>query len=221
MKPQLASFVIAAIFVTAGCDKSKTKTSDSETTVGQSTLPKLTASDGVAVREAATDHSLPPYIRQSAVVFERIMDGKEGDPKKIGGAIRELSATRNESTYSVWVAMLHASEARLPDVLPSKAEFAKLEKQKFEGSLKGIETNPLRFLDVLRVCIIGLTEFDMSKGDQEVAAFMKRFEVKYRTSDLGKHYVDSYRMEIDQTLERRKGGGVPWKMGRKVPNSEY
>jgi len=221
MKQLSEILLVPAIFIIICCGKHEPKIKDAGNTQFRDTAGGLPVSGGAIVRAAAMDHSLPPNIRQSAVVFQRTLDGVEADKRELARAVKELSTTRNERTCQIWISMMRASEAGLPRTLPLKDEFAKLEKRSQEGTSEGIESNPLRFIDILRACVTKLTEFDMPEADREVEAFMKRFEVKYGTMEMGKFFLSYYRTEIGQSLEVRKGGGASWKRERGIDkNSE-
>ena len=221
MKSPAKVLLVPAFFIIICCGKHKPEIKDAGNTQSRDTAEDSPSSGGAIVRAAARDHSLPPNIRQSAVVFQRTLDGLEADKKEFARAVRELSTTRNERTCQIWVSMMRASEAGLPGALPQKDEFANLEKRSREGTLEGVESNPLRFIDILRACVTKLTEFDMPEADQEVEAFMKRFEAKYGTTEMGKFFLNYYRTEIGQSLEVRKKGGASWKRQRRVDrNSE-
>ena len=175
--------------------------------------PQLNSSvpDGDLIRAAAKDHTLAPSIRHSAVVFARVLDGVEADSKAFDQAVRELAMTRNERTCQIWISLMHAGEAGLPQVLPPLEEMGRLEQEARKGAVKGIESNPLRFLDVLRCCVTYLTEFDMPAADSEVTGFLNRFELKYGNSDTGKHMLSYYRIEIKNAMGGRETGGALWK----------
>ena len=213
--------VIPVIFVIACCGKHRQEPKDSGNMTFHGTAEDLPASSGSTVRAAAKDHSLPPYIRQSAVVFERVLDGMETNEKEVRRAISELSTTRNERTCQIWISMMKACEATSPSILPQMGELAKLEEQRREGTVKGMGSNSLRYLSVLQFCVKILTEFDFPEADREVEAFMKRFELKYGTTETGKHFLDIYRMEIAHSVADRESGAVLWKSGRESPSHEF
>lgn len=166
------------------------------------------------IKEATKDHSLPPYIRESAAIFGQVLRGGAVDEKSYAKAFREMATTRNEKTCRIWISMLLASEAGLPDVL-NFSEVERVEKQAIQRNFDGLESNPLRFLRVLNSCTRKLTEFDMPEADREIDSFLERFEKKHGNSEVGKILLDSYKLEIKQAKEARQAGTVSWKIGRK------
>jgi hypothetical protein len=212
---QLKNLVpIAVIIALAGCNKKSLTSPPPEGAETFSGASKTTTLGGAYLKEAAKDHSSPPYIRLSAEVFSKVQDGVESDKNAFRQAINELAATRNAKTCQIWIAMMHASEAGLPEVLPSLEELGKMEKQARGGTLKGVESNPLRFIDVLTPCVKYLTEFDMPEADRAVAEFVHRFEIKYGKTDAGKHCLSAYQREISDAREIRSTGVSRWKLGR-------
>lgn len=217
MKHSAKFLYILTLFALVGCQKQQEASNPPEDSQArpQSNSP---VPDGGLVRSSAKDHTLPPSIRHSAVIFSRVLDGVEADSKAFDQAIRELAKTRNERTCQIWISLMHSSEAGLPEVLPSLEIMGRLEREARKGAVKGIESNPLRFLDVLRCCITYLTEFEMPVADREVAGFLNRFESKYGESDTGRHLLNFYRMEINNAMVGRKTGAAIWKQGHKDPN---
>jgi hypothetical protein len=217
MKHSVKLLCFLTLLALYGCQKQQEASNQPEVSQAwpqsNSSLP-----DGGLVRLAAKDHTLPPSVRHSAVVFARVLDGVETDSKAFDQAIRELAKTRNERTCQILISLMHSSEAGLPEVLPSLEKMGRLEQEARKGTVKGIGSNPLRFLDVLRCCVTYLTEFEMPVADSEVTGFLNRFESKYGESDTGKHLLNHYRMEINNTMGGRKTGGALWKQGRKDPN---
>lgn len=217
MKPVIKIIFFLTLFAMSGCKKNHSSSPSPDEVIAAKRKTNSSPRDGTFVRDATKDHTLPPYIRDSAEIFTRVLDGVESDNKAFDQAVNEMAATRNERTCRIWVSMLHASETGLPEVLPSLEVLGKMEKQAREGTLKGIESNPLRFLDVLGPCLIFLTQFDMLEADREVTNFVSRFEAKYGNSEAGKHFLNQYQVEIKQAKEARMTGAVLWKEGRKNP----
>jgi hypothetical protein len=176
--------------------------------------PKLKSGD--EVREAAKDHTLPPYIRESAATFETMLAGGHFDEKAWDQALKEMAATRNEKNYRIWISMLLASEAGLPAELPSVQTLVELEKKAKVDGVKSIESNSLRFLSVLNFCVTYLTQFDMPLADIEVKNFLVRFEGRYGNSEAGKSLLSYYKSEIKNAEGARLTGAVSWKQGRET-----
>lgn len=218
MKQTAKLLYITTLLSLTGCQKKHEVFNPPEDPRARPQL-NLSITDGDLVRSSAVDHTLPPSIRHSAVVLVRVLDGVEVDRKAFDQAIREMAMTRNERTCQIWISLMHSSEAGLPEVLPSLNEIGKLEQEARKGAVKGIESNPLRFLDVLRCCITNLTEFEMTVADREVTGFMKRFEEKYGQSSAGKHFLNYYRLEINNAMGNRGTDRALWKQGRKDPNA--
>ncbi len=218
MKHSEKLLYILTFIALAGCQKQHETFNAPE---GSKAKPQLksSVSDGDLVHAAAKDHTLPPYIRESAAVFEHVLDGTETNRKVINRAINEMAATRNERTCQIWISFMKACEAGLPTIFPALEEFSKLEKQAHEGNLKGVESNHFRYIGMIQTCIVYLTQFDMPSADREVAGLMTRFESRYGKSDVGKILLDDYRGEIKNATEDRKTGVVKWKLGRMHSNS--
>lgn len=218
MKTTAKLLCVLALYGVAACEKRRSASGPQDNVIPRQSQPNSPATDSKYVRESATDHTLPPNIRRSAAVFVRVLDGEESDKRALDQAVKELAATRNEKTVKIWMSMMRASEEGLPDVLPSLEELRKLAEQAEKGMLKTIASNPVRFMDVLRPCVIYLTQFDMPEADREVTDFTQRFKSKYGDTPLGKHYLDAYLMEIEKAKGARKAGAVSWKYDRKSPS---
>ena len=214
MKLPLTLIMIVAIGVMASCDKSKKPSGDPARISDHPAQPGASASGGgEVVRAAAKDHTLPPYIQESAATLVRTMDGKERDSDKVMNAIRELAATRSEKTCRIWISLVLQCEAGLPAVLPSLEEMTKLEKENPGVNGVCMDLKVVRCLALLGFGLKYLTQFDMPEADREVAGLMKRFETRYGGADLGKFILEGYRSEISNATEDRRSGAVMWKLG--------
>jgi hypothetical protein len=214
MKTSKRTIILLAFLMIVGCKKQHPSSgSEAEVAVaGAPQDPKLNSGD--EVRAAAKDQSLPPYIRESAATFELVLTGTRYDHKACEQAIRELRANRNERTYRIWLSMLLAGEAGLPDEFPSIQVLGELEKKARTGDLKDAESNPLRFLDVIVLAVTYLTEFDMPQADSEVKSFLLRFEKKYGNSEAGIKFIKRCKGEIQNAEAARSAGSAYWKRGR-------
>ena len=210
MKQIFCLFCVVPSFWLYGCKKQAASPLSASGNSRHSERNSHSANDKF-VRMAAENHDLPPNIRQGAAIFTQILDGVKTEPEEFEKAAREMASIRNEQTCRIWISMLRESEARLPEVFPRLEEFARLEKKQQDGDLKGIESNPLRHLDVLTHCLTYLTQFEMTEADHEVSGFLSRFETKYGDSEAGKHFLSYYRSEIENAMVDRKSGAVLWK----------
>jgi hypothetical protein len=220
MKANILLALSSALFVTM-CEKAHRADDDSNPSESSSESSRLQLSSAEVIRAAVNDHSLPPYIRESAEVFQRMLEGKRGYPARMEKAIRELSSTRNEKTCRIWISMLLACEANIPATMPSRAEFAEVEKRGREKNTEGLENSPIRFIGGTRSCVRVLTEFDMPEANAEVEAFLKRFKRKYGATEMGGHMLDAYQMEIREAKEGVENGGAAWQRGRKSYGKEF
>lgn len=209
-------YAITLIAVTS-CQKNKTTTHVPESPHARQVESNASLSDGYLVRTAAKDHSLAPNLRHSAIIFEHVLDGEKVSSNEIRQAGRELATTRSEITCQIFVSIMRASEAGLPEALPPLEELERFEQEASKGAVKGFESNPLRFLSVLLRCVTYLTEFEMPVADQEVTRFLNTFHSKYGKSDSGKYLLNFYQSEINNAMGKRKTGGALWKQGRKDP----
>lgn len=210
MTPTRKLLLVILLFTMAGC---KRQSAFKPTDIATSYQSILNPADknGEYVRDALKDHTCAPYIRESAAVFARVLNGVEADKKAFRQAINELAATRNDRTCRIWISMMLASEAGLPEVLPSFKKIGEIEKQDRDGTLKNMESNPLRFLGVLNRTVLYFTQFDMPEADREVEQFINRFEKKYGNSEAGKIFTQDYRIKIEQVKKTRATGAVLWK----------
>jgi hypothetical protein len=145
MKLSKKLFLIVFLFALGGCKKVHSTSRPHEVVHASPSASKAATPDRAYLGDTAKDHACPPYIRESAAVFASVLDGIETDIKALDRAVNELAATRNERTCRIWISMMRASETGLPEALPPLEVLGKMEKQARDGTLKAMESNPLRF----------------------------------------------------------------------------
>ncbi len=188
--------------------------------VEQRARPDLGDITGEAVRMAAKDSTLPAEIREGAAVFERMLQNEKISQEEFARADWKLHSRRTETTYKIWISLLSVMEARLPNPLPSKEEMDGFEKLVMEKKIDPLHIESLRYMQLLPPSVKALTQFDMPEADIQVEIFMKRFESKYGSSEVGRIYIDVLKIEISQAKEARKLGRVPWKYRLKKEAAE-
>ncbi len=193
-----------------GLDVKKPSTTDAQS-FEQSTKSEPGDASGEAVSAAAKDPALPVEIRESATVFERMLKNKPISRREFSQACGKLASTRTETACRIWISLLLAMEARIPNPLPSKEEMINFEKLVMAKKIEPLDVESLRYMQLLHPAMEALTQFDMPEADLQVESFMRRFESKYGSSEVGRIYIDVLKIEISQAKEARKSGAVPWK----------
>ncbi|MES2997661.1 MAG: hypothetical protein V4733_12720 [Verrucomicrobiota bacterium] len=159
------------------------------------------------------DSSQPIFIRDSAQVFKEVLEGKKVSSSRYEKAIKETSATRNETTCKALVAMLHGLEKRFPDKMPTIDKVMKLEKS-FRGS-GDVEATAYRSVLLAEKLLYTLTYFDTKYADSIVDKFRQRFKKKHNDSEVGKHFIRGFEIVVELAKDQRRGYKGQYEAGRK------
>lgn len=165
------------------------------------------------------DKSQPDHVREGAgIMLDVLNENRHISFRDYFDAERKVSSERSPATVRAWIALLHSTENRLSDPLPSAEQIDREKRDSIERKSKFIHYTNVSRLSLFGSCIAALTSFDMPEADLEVEGAIRRFESKYGNTSGGEKMLEKYRTEISQQKEMIRLRTTPWQLG---PSSSH
>jgi predicted house-cleaning noncanonical NTP pyrophosphatase (MazG superfamily) len=170
----------------------------------------------ILIQRTTNDTKQPDYIRESAVIFEKIL--REENDISIRDwikAIVDMKEQNNETTISTYVSFLKALEKKLPDKLPPVEAYQAMEDK--EGKADIIEFNVARTILMIGSSIKDISLYGDPAADAEIEGILQRFKERYDSSEAGAKILEYFNMEHGQGIQARAEGIKPWESPRRPP----
>ena len=168
------------------------------------------------IERTTKDPTQPDYIRESAVVFEKILRG-ENDIyiRDWITATVDMKEQKNETTISTYLSFLKALEKKLPDKLPPAKTYQAMEDQ--AGKVDIIEFNVARTVYLIGASIQDIDLYGDPAADAEIEGILQRFKERHGSTETGAKILEYFNMVHGQGLEDRKSEHKPWHTPRRPP----
>jgi hypothetical protein len=225
MKSKPLIFILAALAL-SGCGKKHTENRirpiDEKNKETRNELRpieekhKAIRNELLLIQRTTNDTTQQDYIRESAVVFEKILREENNISKSDWTtAHNDMKEQRNETTISTYVSFLKALEKKLPDKLPQVEIYEALDAK--AGKAKIIDYNVAQTVIMMSNSIQDITLYNDPTADKEVEKILNQLKEKYGISETGNKILEFLNMVHGQCLEDRAEGIKPWETPRRPP----
>lgn len=219
---------IFALCIFSGCEQKHTKNRNEQRLIDEKHKEtrneqrpmeekhKAIRNELLLIQRTTNDTTQPDYIRESAVVFEKILR-EENDISKRDWitAIVDMKEQNNETTISTYVSFLKALEKKLPDKLPPVEAYQAMKDKAVKADI--IEFNVARTVYLIGASMKDISLYGDPAADAEIEEILQRFKEKYGSSESGTKILEYLNMEHKQGLNERSRGIKPWESPRRPP----
>jgi hypothetical protein len=168
------------------------------------------------IQRTTNDTTQPDYIRESAVIFEKILRD-ENDISKNDWILAQVDMLEqnNETTISTYVSFLKALEKKLPNMLPPVETYQAMKDKEVQADT--IEFNVARTIYMIGASIKNIDLYGDPAADAEIEGILQRFKDRHGASATGAKILEYLSMEHGQGLEERKSEHKRWHTPRRPP----
>ena len=168
------------------------------------------------IQRTTNDPTQPDYIRESAVIFEKIL--REEDDISVRNWITatvDMKEQKNETTISTYVSFLKALEKKLPNKLPPVEAFQEMKDKAVKADI--IESNVAEIISLIGASIKDISLYGDPSADAEIKEILQRFKERHGSTETGAKILEYLSMEHGQGLQARAEGIKPWETPRRPP----
>lgn len=201
----------------SSCDDAKPRDHHSDTTnsapVKQSAPAKPVPSSAIPGEASKTLTHLEEILKTAKKRPE-----SDAQAREAAQAIQKVSAHRTEEACALLVNFLHDEAALIQKNLPSLEDFARAEEefrrtQKIPVGMEEFASWGWHYRNAAEAARY-LVMLDMPEGRRAAYEFRDQLAKKWEESELGKIFLNTVNMELQNTEEDVKTGVVPWKMDK-------
>ncbi len=174
----------------------------------------LRSKEAEVIWNLQNDQKQPDYVRKGAGVLLDVLEEKENIKlRDYFNADRKVSSVRSDAIARTWIALLHSTEKKIPEVLPTAEEMNQEKQKSNKSKSRVIHYSTYTRLGLLNSCVSALALLDLPESNVELDAFFQRFEKRYGGSSGGQKMFKLYEMERSQAKEKVRLKGAPWQEG--------